>query len=74
MDERASSTPNEDCWHSTYGKCDQALFPMGMRLPALWTHKRAPRYTESCCTLHMRKKEGGADYYTVLEQDLCLVG
>ena len=27
---RDSSTPNENCWHSTYGnfcKCDQALFP-----------------------------------------------
>ena len=40
MDERDSSTPNEDCWHSTYGnfcKCDQALSPIsgrgqGMRL------------------------------------------
>ena len=31
MDERDSSTPNEDCWHSTYEnfcKCDQALFPI----------------------------------------------
>ena len=31
MDERDSSTPNKDCWHSTYGnfcKCDQALSPI----------------------------------------------
>ena len=30
MDERDSSTLNEDYWHSTYKnfcKCDQALFP-----------------------------------------------
>ena len=31
MDEHDSSTPNEDCWHTTYGnfcKCDQALSPI----------------------------------------------
>ena len=45
MDERDSSTPNENCWHSTYGKfskCDQA--------PP--THTHHTRFTHTYMYIH----------------------
>ena len=53
-------------------KCDQALFPIGTRLPVLWTHKYALKYILNLIA-HCTWGKGGEDYCTVLEQDFCLV-
>ena len=48
MDERGSSTPNEDCWDRTHGnfcKCDQALFPF---LGGAWGHVVTPVLVDIC--------------------------